>query len=585
MSLYASSSLLAICLLVIGCATSRSTTPTQIALQKDSSIATPLAASQEYADASPEGNPNEGNSNKTFDHFGFATSDALPASTKPADQSSSIALISAIEELPPISDQEADESNNLPPDGLMQVDLDMVLQAVYLHFPLIRAAQAARGIAAGDTQSARGAFDHKLAAGSENQSLGFYETYRQELSVKRDTYWGGQVFSGYRIGRGFFEPWYLERQTNAGGEFKTGVVVPLAQNRWIDANRAELWRAQLERGRVEPAIQAEIIASIFDAKAAYWLWIAAAENRQIVNNLLDFALTRNSALKRQVQAGDRAEIELVDNQRLIVSRESKLIEAERKLQQSGIKLSLFLRSADGAPLVPDESWMPGGFPLNISLIEHPVEEDIEIAQLNRPETRELDFQRRQLNVDLEQANNLYLPQVNGALIASQDVGEPTSSKRDKSEFELTAGLFVDVPLERNKALGKIRATRSKIAQVTAKRQFTADKIATEVRYSRVALQAAYERVGKIGESAELAVRMELAEQKAFELGSSNLLNVNLREQQAADAAAELVAAKFDYFVALAEYQASLGFSESLVNGVVEANPAEEIGLPPLPEGD
>ncbi|QEG37082.1 Outer membrane efflux protein [Bythopirellula goksoeyrii] len=500
-----------------------------------------------------------------------------PSQEQSAPEVSTITLTSAVEDLPPLP--EFDEEIELSDEVLKQVDLEMVIQAVYLHFPLIRAAQAARGIAAGETQAARGAFDHKLDSGSENQALGFYENYRQELYVKRQTYWGGEVFGGYRIGRGDFEPWYLERQTNAGGEFKSGVVVPLAQNRWIDENRAQLWRAQLERRRVEPAIQAEIIASILDAKVAYWHWIAAAENRTVVQNLLDFALTRNSALKRQVQAGDRAEIELVDNQRLIVSRESKLIEADRKLQQAGIKLSLFLRSADGAPLIPDDSWMPGGFPDSINKIEQPIVEDIAVAQQNRPETRELDIIRRQLIVDLDQAENLYLPEVNGAVIASQDVGAPTSFKRDKSPFELTAAMFVDVPLQRNKALGKIRATRSKIAQVTAKRQFTSDKISNEIRYTRAALQAAYERVGKIQESADLAVRMELAEQKAFELGSSTLLNVNLREQQAADAAAELVTAKLDYFVALAEYQASLGFSDTLASETMEA---EEIALPAQP---
>ncbi|TWU21974.1 Outer membrane efflux protein [Bythopirellula polymerisocia] len=570
-------------MLALGCATDSHVTPARDAHLKTSSVANYSSPAEEVVENKLGDLPLGENSIEDVENLEPATSNALQASTQSSDQSSSIKLLSAIEELPPIPGQETEVGNDsLLSDGSMQVDLEMVIQAVYLHFPLIRAAQASRGIAAGDTQSARGAFDHKLASGSENQALGFYENYRQELYVKRDTYWGGEVFGGYRIGRGNFEPWYLERQTNAGGEFKSGVVVPLAQNRWIDANRAELWRAQLERRRVEPAIQAEIIASILDAKVAYWMWIAAAENRTVVDNLLDFALERNSALKRQVETGDRAEIELVDNQRLIVSRESKLIEANRKLQQSSIKLALYLRSADGAPLIPDEDWMPGGFPDTISLIDHSVDEDIVVAQQNRPETRELDLQRRQLNVDLQQAENLCLPEVNGALIASQDVGQATSFKKDKSEFELTAAMFVDVPLERNKALGKIRATRSKIAQVTAKRQYTADKISTEVRYTRTALRAAYERVGKIKESADLAVRMELAEQKAFELGASTLLNVNLREQQAADAAAELVAARFDYFVALAEYQASLGFSDSLVSENKDQEAAEEIEIPALP---
>ena len=579
MNLHALFSLLALCLLGFGCASPRSAIPANATRHKSDVV--------ENIESNRAAKLADGNVEPM-------TSDILDSEVNPAAQDkviptsftfsadSNLAILAAVEELPAV-DPQPEPLNATPiPEQLQRIELETVVQAVYLHFPLIRAAQASRGITAGEAQSAWGAFDNKLLAASENEALGFYENYRQKIGVKRDTTWGGQVFSEYRIGRGNFEPWYLERQTNAGGEFKSGLVVPLSQDRWIDANRAELWRAQLERRRIEPVIQAEILASVLEAKIAYWNWIAAAENRQVVQTLLDFALARNTALEKQVKAGDRAEIELVDNQRLIVSRESKLIEAERKLQQSSIKLSLFLRSTDGAPLIPGPSWIPGGFPKSIALIGHRVDEHVVVAQQTRPETRDLDLVRRQLNIDLSQANNLYLPSVDGFAIGSQDVGQPTSFKRDKSEFELTAGVLVDVPLERNKALGKIRATRAKIAQVTAKRQFTADKISNEVRFTRAALQAAYERVGKIKESADLAVRMELAEQKAFQLGSSNLLNVNLREQQAADAAAELVGAKFDYFVALAEYQAALGFSE--VSAVIQSDEENEenLEIPELP---
>jgi len=45
----------------------------------------------------------------------------------------------------------------------------------------------------------------------------------------------------------------------------------------------------------------------------------------------------------------------IDNQRLIALRETKVIDAERKLQMAAIKLSLFLRTPDGQPLVVDSS--------------------------------------------------------------------------------------------------------------------------------------------------------------------------------------------------------------------------------------
>ena len=225
--------------------------------------------------------------------------------------------------------------------------LETVISSVRSHFPLIRQAAAARRIASGEALSALGAFDHKLEGATESQPLDFYENYRHSLGIKRNTMWGGQTFAGYRVGRGFFEPWYLERETNKGGEFKAGFVAPLIRDRWIDSNRAELWQAQLERRRVEPEIMAQVIQFVRDGSIVYWNWVAAGADYRIARDLLKLAEVRNEGLEEQVKAKEKARIDLVDNRRIIVSRDSKLIDAERKLEQAAVKLSLFYRSDRG----------------------------------------------------------------------------------------------------------------------------------------------------------------------------------------------------------------------------------------------
>ena len=51
--------------------------------------------------------------------------------------------------------------------------------------------------------------------------------------------------------------------------------------------------------------------------------------------------------------------------------------------------------------------------------------------------------------------------------------------------------------------------------------------------------------------------MEAAERRKFDLGDSNLLLVNLREQATADAATTEVDAHLNYFDAQADYRAAL----------------------------
>ncbi|MCG8448525.1 MAG: TolC family protein [Pirellulales bacterium] len=469
------------------------------------------------------------------------------------------------EQLPSLSNDDLElvspEHLAVQPQG--SLSLDNVALSIHNHFPLIQQAAAARGIASGEALSASGAFDHKLQGFSATQPLDFYENYRHSISVKRDTMWGGQTFAGYRIGRGSFEPWYLERETNRGGEFTAGFVAPIVRDRWIDANRAELWQAQLEQRRVEPEIMAQIIRFVRDGAVAYWNWVAAGENHRIAEGLLNLANERNEGLKEQVRAEEKARIDLVDNQRIIVSREAKLIDARRKLEQAAVKLSLFYRSEIGEPLVVNSMRLPDEFlqqtPQDETSALGTEAEDTSFALTQRPELAELQLVREQLCIALRQAKNETWPDVDGGVLVAQDVGEPTSPKRDKSEFELEALVTLSVPLERRKALGKVRSLRWKLAQLNAKNRFAADKIVADVRLARAALTAAIERVQIASEGYNLAVQMQEAEQELFNQGQSTLFNLNIREQQAAEAAVAQVQALFEYFVARADYTAAMGY--------------------------
>lgn len=439
------------------------------------------------------------------------------------------------------------------------LQLYAVAESVRLHFPLVQAAVAARTIAAGERIAASGAFDHKLEGYSESQPLGFYENDRSQIGLKRDTTWGGTVFGGYRIGRGDFEPWYLERETNKGGEFKLGMLAPLAQGVWTDPRRAELWRAQIEQRRVEPEIQTQVIAFVREGSFAYWDWVAAGAMYRVADKVLNLAVERTRWLEAQVKAEQKAEIDLVDNRRSIVSREAKLVDARRKLEQSAVKLSLYFRDPAGAPLLAGRAMLPEDFPEPRELAVFNSGADAEVALGNRPELAELRLVRRQLQVALQQAGNERLPEVMAGVNVSEDVGPPTSEKRDKSPAELEALVTLSVPLERRKAIGKVTQLRGKIVQVAAKNRFTEDKIVAEVGLARAALRAAQERVVLAREGRRLAERMREAERVLFEEDQSTLFNLNLREGQLAEAEVELVVAQLEYHLALADYTAALGY--------------------------
>lgn len=463
---------------------------------------------------------------------------------KPAIQENTLPLP------PPVDGYDTNQTNQ------NRLILEDVINSVYQSYPLLEAAFYSREVASGERLATLGAFDRKLKAGSENGPLGFYKTYRQHIGFIQPLYQGGEAFAGYRVGRGSFQPWYLERQTNEGGEFKAGFLVPLSRNRDIDSRRANLWRATYGRDAVEPDIQAQLIGFVQESAYAYWDWVAAGAKLSIAERVLDLAQNRTDRIRDQVENGFLDPPELTDNLRLVAERLGKRADAERKLQQSAVKLSLYYRDAEGRPLIANMSELPQ-FP-ELELIDPDrVSSDAQLAVEQRPEISALNLFQRQLDVDYSEARNDYLPNVDLVMQASQDVGFRTSPKNDKGPFELDALLLVEVPLERRKARGKLMAIQGKLSQLNAKRQLTEEKIVAEVESAYAGLIGAFEQAKQAEQAVEYAEDLARRERLNFEEGLSDLLKVTLREQYAVESAEKAVDAKLLYFKEQADYRAAL----------------------------
>lgn len=450
--------------------------------------------------------------------------------------------------------REQDDAQPQQQQGLL---LDEVISSVYGSYPLLEAAFYSRNIVAGQQLSAQGEFDLRVHGASENEVLGFYQNYRQSLGVIQPTYMGGEVFAGYRVGNGLFQPWYKGRETNEGGEFRAGVLVPLARDRQIDRRRAQIMRTDYERQLVEPDIQAQLIGFVQEASYAYWNWVATGERYRIAQEALNLALRRVEALENQVKEELLRRPELIDNNRLIAERRARLAEIDRRLRQSASRLSLFYRDVNGEPLIPDSNMLPG-FPELHEPIAEQMEVDMQLALQARPEIALLNLTRRQLEVDLAQATNEMRPSIDAMMVTSQDMGQRASAINDKGQFEMEASVFLDVPLQRRKAQGKIQSVQGKLAQLNAKRRILQDRISVDVQLAYAGLVTAYQQVLEAEEAVVLANDLARRENINLEAGFTDVLTVALREQFAVEAAERAVDAKAEFFRALADYRAALG---------------------------
>lgn len=435
-----------------------------------------------------------------------------------------------------------------------------VIASLYRSYPEIERAREAYREANGELIGAWGSFDTLLEGETLSEPTGFYENYRHGIAAARRTWWGGYVAAGYRIGRGDFQPWYKERETDKGGEFKVGIAQALLQGRAIDPQRVAVFQSTLERQRATPILQQALLDASLEAAVAYWEWVAAGALLQAQRELLELATTRGEKFEQGVAAGRFPEIDLILNRQLIAERQALLLAAEQKYRNAAFKLSLFLRADGGQPLVPDDDWLPTRFPQIIMPDLLPPQTLIARALSMRPEPSNLQLQLRQLQLERNLANNQRLPTVNLIAEGSQDVGPPASLADDKDEFLLLIGLEGEVPIQRRKAIGKSIATSAKIAQLNQKLRLQQDKIAIEVQVGINSLILAE----RIVEQAEISLRAAFdvvrRYQFAFERGRENvdLISLNLLETKANETEIKLVQAQQDWFLALAQLQAALG---------------------------
>ncbi|WPB72865.1 TolC family protein [Archangium violaceum] len=438
--------------------------------------------------------------------------------------------------------------------GEAALTLEEVLDSVRQQHPGVEAARQGVATAEAELLSAQGGFDTLLKARGVYVPFSYYPNERLDAVIEQPTPLGGtRLFAGYRLGQGKFPPYYGEYETLSGGELRAGVEIPLWRNRSIDKRRADVAKARLRLDIAGFTLAGEQLGLQREAAYHYWDWVAAGQQLAIAEAQYSLAVTRHEQLARRVAQGDIPQLEHTENERALLEREAERVAARRKLDQTALKLSLYLRDGEGRPVRVSTSRLPESLPMPDDAFEAELDAWLEKALRQRPELRELALQGEVVQLDAELARNQTAPAVDLGVAVLRDFGRGPESLRPT---ELQASLMLDIPLQARGARGQARAAEAKRAAVDAKARLTQDKVVTEVRDTLSALHAAHERVGLAKSAADVARRLARAELARFEHGATSLLFVNLREQTAADAELKEVKALVDYHRAVVDLLAA-----------------------------
>jgi len=444
--------------------------------------------------------------------------------------------------------------------------LDEVLASVDESYPLLIAIRQETELASGDLLAAQGGFDSRLFARGEAAPTGYYDRYVADLGIEQPTrVWGSRLYAGYRIGRGDFPADLGGIKTNEDGELRAGIEIPLLKDGVIDAARTNLRASEIKRRSADPRIELRRLEIVRQGSEAYWNWVAMGLNVDVERHLLRAAEDRRSQLEGRSARGAIPAIQVVDNERLIVDREIRLRGAERDALEAAVTLSLFYRDSNGAMKIPDRTSLPRDFPEESMGAGDGLAADIARASERHPILRELTLRREGLLATLALNRNALLPDLRVGVEGSQDVGKSSAgidssgsfSNNPKDDTEVKATFRFEVPALQRGARGRVASNRAELIRLEQETRYARDSVEAEIRRAMAALEAAFDQTRLARKNYELAARLQLGEERKFELGSSNLIDVNIREIQAADAARALLFAQAAYFRADARYEAAI----------------------------
>jgi outer membrane protein TolC len=471
---------------------------------------------------------------------------------------------------PPPWDPDERPSESTPKERAGPVlTLAEVLDSVEQRDPRMESAELGIRGAEGHAMGARGAYDPVLRGRAAYEPV--YRNAVLDARVEQPTpLWGLTAWAGYQVGVGR-KPFYnttldsildvddrvgSRDVRSAAGTLTAGLTLPLWRDRGIDRRRANIRQSKMERSRMQETRDAKLLELEVAAATSYWTWVANGLRLEIEQTLLELAQTRDEALRRRIELGALDPLAGVDNQRLILDREGRVVAAERAFQQAGLDLSLYLRDGNGNPVVPDPERLPMRLPEMVSPDTGSIEAKINEALEHRPDRRARMTLRSQADVELRWAKNQRAPRVELSAWVSRYMGRPLIQGFSRNNAVIA--LLFEIPIPLRASRGQLEATRAAAASVAAELRFLDNTIAVEVRDGHQALLAAYRRARLANQEVELSRQLAAAEYRKFQLGAGDLLLVNLREVASADAANNEIQAVFDYFVAKAKLEGALG---------------------------
>jgi outer membrane protein len=356
------------------------------------------------------------------------------------------------------------------------------------------------------------------------------------------------------------------------------VAQPLLQNFGRDINGHLIRIARNNQQLSDVGFEMQTIDLVTVAEQMYWDLVFQIQNVKVHKQALALAQKTLADNKRQVEIGTMARIEVVQAESEVAQREVQMVTTSYTADQTQDRVKKIITSLGDPALVYAE--------LNpVELPRRPEDDDImpiadaiKYALESRPEMRQLALQLQNSDIDVQFTKNQLLPNLTvGATYTQSGLGGTLRSGVGDSLSVIQGGLGdafgqlfgynytgysfgfnLSIPLTNKAALADNARAVTQKGSLQAKRTQLAQQIALDVRNAQTVVIMSKAQIAAAEKALELA-NVELdAEQKKFQLGTSQLRFVLEEQRNVTDAETTNIQALVNYSKAIVDYDRAIG---------------------------
>lgn len=336
---------------------------------------------------------------------------------------------------------------------------------------------------------------------------------------------------------------------------------PLLRNAGRRAATYSIRLARYDHLSAQAGTKLEVITVLAAADRAYWRLAAARKELEVRIQQYDLARAQLERARRFVQAGQRAEVEILRAEAGIAAQLEQIIAAENGLRERQRELKQIMQKAEAptqsaTKLIPKTEPDPVHYTLAPAfLVEQAMENRMELLELELQIARQVSTIDYLKNQALPVATLNYTYNING-LGPTRSHSYDLLQRNNYADHRI--GLNLLIPLGNEAAESNLRAAFYRRMQTLASKENRRALIELEVLNAIDRTEANWQRILAARQNVLLEARLTEAEIRQFEIGARTSTDVLEAQARLADARQAEIAALTEYQIALVDLAYATG---------------------------